>query len=393
MQRDRSLTFTVGAAAAILSAALGVRQTFGVFVVPIAREHAVNLTQLSLALAVQNLMWGLAQPAAGAFADRYGPGRVIALGAVLYAAGMLAVALAPALWPIVLGFGVLVGLGQAAMTFGTALAVVSRRAPAARRNSAVALAAAGGSIGQIALVPIAQFVIGTAGVRVALLVLCCAVLAVVPLALLLRAPHAAEPPVRATAAIRDALRDGNFLLLTAGFFACGFQLAFLGVHLPGYVAACGLSASVGATALALIGGFNIIGSYAFGRAADAIEPQRVLSVLYAIRASATVVYLALPVSAATTLTFSVVMGLTWLGTVPLTNAVVARRFGLANLGTLFGVCFLGHQAGSFLGALAGGLSLQLTSSYTPAWVLTIAVGYAAVLLNVPIRSPRAAAAT
>jgi predicted MFS family arabinose efflux permease len=186
-------------------------------------------------------------------------------------------------------------------------------------------------------------------------------------------------------AVRAALGDGNFLLLSGGFFACGFQLAFMGTHLPGYLAQCHIGAGVGAAALATIGFFNIIGSFAFGRAAGRVPPQRLLAGLYAARATATLAYLLVPVSAATTLAFAVVMGLTWLGTVPLTNAVIARLHGLPNLGALFGVCFVGHQIGGFLGVLSGGLALQLTGSYTPVWVSAVGIGYLAALLNLPIR--------
>ena len=201
-----------------------------------------------------------------------------------------------------------------------------------------------------------------------------------------RGPDAATASVRSRrAAVRTALRDPNFLFLTAGFFACGFQLAFMGVHLPGYVVACHLSANVGAAALATIGFFNVIGTFAFGRAGDRVPPHLLLAGLYAARASATVVYLLTPVSAVSTLVFAVVMGLTWLGTVPLTNTVIARLHGLPNLGALFGVCFVGHQIGGFLGALSGGLALQFTGSYNIVWMTTVVVGYAAALLNLPIR--------
>jgi predicted MFS family arabinose efflux permease len=182
-----------------------------------------------------------------------------------------------------------------------------------------------------------------------------------------------------------ALRDRNYVFLTAGFFACGFQLAFIGVHLPTYLNMCHVAAGVGAASLATIGFFNIIGSFGFGKLMDRYEPQNLLAVLYAVRATSTLAFLAAPPTAITTLGFAVLMGLTWLGTVPLTNGVVARLFGLRNLGTLFGVTFLSHQIGSFLGAWLGGVSLQLTGSYAAVWIATVVVGYAAAAINVPIR--------
>ena len=221
-----------------------------------------------------------------------------------------------------------------------------------------------------------------------LTILAVVLVAVAPLGLLLRrrGPVSATTtvPVAAASAVRTALRDPNFLFLTAGFFACGFQLAFMGVHLPMYLGMCHIGANVGAAALATIGFFNVIGSFGFGRAADRVEPQLLLTILYAVRATATAAFLIVPISAVTTLMFAVVMGLTWLGTVPLTNTVIARLHGLPNLGALFGVCFVGHQIGSFFGAWRRA-RVQYTGSYTPVWVTIVVVGYAAALLNLPIR--------
>ena len=388
MHRYRPIAGVVAAAALILSAGLGIRQTFGLFIGPIAGDHLVTVGLLSAAIALQNLVWGFAQPVAGGLTDRFGPGPVVAAGGLLYAAGLFAVALHPGTYAVVLGFGILVGLGQAGMTFAVVIASVSRAADAQQRATAVALAAAGGSLGQVALIPLAQLAIGNAGFHSALMVLAAVALAVAPVGFMLRradAPPVMTAGVTSGSAIRAALGDGNFLLLTAGFFACGFQLAFMGTHLPGYLAQCHIGANVSAAALATIGFFNIIGSFAFGRAANSIPPQRLLAALYTVRASATLVYLLVPVSALSTLTFAVVMGLTWLGTVPLTNAVIARLHGLPNLGALFGVCFVGHQLGGFLGVLSGGLALQWSGSYLPVWFATVGIGYAAALLNVPIR--------
>lgn len=387
--RGPSLAVVVASGAVVLSVALGVRQTFGLFIGPIAGDHLVTVGFLSFAIALQNLIWGLAQPFAGALTDRFGPAPVVASGAVVYGAGLFAVVHRPDALAVVLGFGMLVGVGQSAMTFAVVIASVSRAADAAQRATAVAIAAAGGSLGQVALVPVAQIAIAHSGFRAGLTILAVVIVAVAPVGLLLRrrAHVAAEPsvPVATSSAIRTALRDPNFLFLSAGFFACGFQLAFMGVHLPTYLGMCHIGANIGAAALATIGFFNIIGSFGFGRLVDRVKPQLLLTILYAVRATATAAFLIVPISAVTTLAFAVVMGLTWLGTVPLTNAVIARLHGLPNLGALFGVCFVGHQLGSFFGAWAGGLALQYTGSYTVVWVSIVAVGYIAALLNLPIR--------
>lgn len=389
MSNLRPIAGVIAAGALIISVGLGIRQTFGLYIGPIAGEHLVTVGLLSLAIALQNLMWGVAQPFAGALTDRFGPAPVVAGGAVLYALGVVAVALRPDALAVVLGFGLLVGLGQAAMTFAVVISSVSRAADATQRATAVALAVAGGSLGQVALVPIAQLAIDQAGFRTALFVMAATALAAAPVGLALRRPRAeaavASVGAATGSAVRTALRDPNFLFVTAGFFACGYQLAFMSVHLPGYVVACHISANVGAAALATIGFFNVIGTFVFGRAGDRVPPHLLLAGLYAARASATVVYLLTPVSAVSTLVFAVVMGLTWLGTVPLTNTVVARLHGLPNLGALFGVCFVGHQIGGFLGALSGGLALQFTGSYGVVWTTTVVIGYAAALLNLPIR--------
>ena len=389
MFRLSPITVLVTASAIVLSVALGVRQTFGFYLSPIASEHLVTIAALSFALALQNLMWGLGQPFAGALTDRFGPGPVVGAGAVLYSIGMLAVAWYPGTLAVLVGFGIFVGLGQAAMTFAVVLSSLSRAVDASQRATAVALAAAGGSLGQVALVPLAQIAIDHAGFRSALIVMAVIALAVAPLGFLLRASSGASvvaPASQATgSAVRTALRDPNFLFLTTGFFACGYQLAFMGIHLPGYLLSCHIGLGVGAAALATVGFFNVIGSFAFGKAVDRWQPQFLLTFLYGVRASSTVLYLVTPISPLTTLLFAVIMGLTWLGTVPLTNAVIARLHGLPNLGALFGVCFVGHQLGGFLGALSGGLSLQMLGSYTPVWIATIAIGYGAAVLNLPIR--------
>ena len=390
MERKPRLGLVLASGALIISVALGTRQTFGLFMQPIGAAQVVPISLVAFALAVQNLVWGIAQPIAGALSDRYGPAAVVATGALLYAIGLSAVALHPGALSVLAGFGILVGLGQSGMTFAVVISAVSRAASDAQRATAVALAAAGGSLGQVALVPVAQSVIGLGGYQRALVVLALVALAAAPLGFVLRgarrAPNAVAAPASASwPAIRRALRDGNYLFVTAGFFACGFQLAFIGVHLPTYLSMCHIGPGVGAASLATIGFFNVIGTFGFGKLMDRFEPQFLLAALYAVRASAALVYVLVPPTALSTLAFAVVMGLTWLGTVPLTNGVVARLFGLGNLGALFGVCFLSHQVGAFLGAWLGGVAVQATGSYETVWIATVVVGYVAAALNLPIR--------
>ncbi len=397
MRNERtSLAIVVGCGILIISTAMGVRQTFGLFAAPMAAHHVVTIGQIALTLAIQNLMWGVAQPFAGGLSDRYGPGMVVAVSAFAYALGLAGTALDPN--PLILlgGFGILVGLGQAGMTFAVVISAVSKAASPARRATAVALAAAGGSLGQVAFVPIAQASINLEGYVRAFLFLAIFVIGVAPFGFLLGrgrteashdVPRAASRP-----AILAAVREPGYLFLTAGFFACGFNLAFIGVHLPIYLSICHIGANVSAAALATVGFFNVIGSYVFGRLIDRFPPQYLLVTLYATRATAILGFAIAPPTVLSTMTFAVLMGLTWLGTVPLTNAVIMRFFGIGNLGVLFGVCFLSHQVGSFLGAWGGGVSYELTGSYTPIWILEIIVSFGAALLNLPIRLPAQARA-
>jgi MFS family permease len=390
MKRKSQLGWVLAAGALIISAALGIRQTFGLFMPPIGAAHAVSLPLLAFALALQNLMWGIGQPFAGGLSDRYGPAPVVAVGALLYAVGLAGVALHPGTLSVLLGFGILIGLGQSGMTFAVVISAVSRAASDAQRATAVALAAAGGSLGQVALVPIAQSVIGLGGYQRALVVLALIVLVAAPLGFVLSRGHSRGAAVATASnpswpAVWRALRDPNYLFVTAGFFACGFQLAFITIHLPTYLSMCHIGANVSAASLATIGFFNIVGSFGFGKLMDRFAPQYLLTVLYSIRASAALAFIVVPPTAVTALAFAVVMGLTWLGTVPLTNGVVARLFGLGNLGALFGVAFLSHQIGAFLGAWLGGVSLQLTGSYQTLWIATVVVGFTAAALNLPIR--------
>lgn len=382
------VTIVVLAAGVILSAAMGIRQTFGLYINPLSLDRGMPVTLTAFAIAVHNLVWGFAQPFAGAAADRHGALPVVAFGGLVFAAGLVLAAMAPSGPMLVLGLGLLVGIGISCTAFGVLLPAVSRVATPQQRSMAMGLASAGGSVGQVLIVPLAQGVSDGWGLSVSLVVLAGVMLAATPLAVFLdrkgTAPQAVaeeEPvqPLRAVLAL--AWRHRGYRLLTIGFFTCGFQLAFIATHLPGYLTLCHMPAGLGATALAAIGLFNMIGSWASGWMGGRFRQRDVLGWLYLVRGSAIAAFVLLPKSEASVILFAAVMGLVWLATVPLTSGLVAKVFGTRHLGTLFGVCFLSHQIGSFLGAWAGGFVLDATGSYDLIWGLTAAAGLIAAALH------------
>lgn len=378
------------AAGLVLSGAMGIRQTFGLFLGPFSLETGIPVATTALAIALHNLVWGFAQPFAGAAADRYGSAPVIALGALIYAGGLVLTALAPSAPTLLLGLGLMVGIGISGTSFGVVLTAVGRAATPERRSAALGLASAGGSLGQVLLVPFAQTITAVAGLSAALLALAAIIVALAPFGIALERMPRGTPPGGASAsgnlpeAILLAWRNPGYRLLTLGFFTCGFQLAFIATHLPGYLALCHMPVGLGATALALIGLFNMAGSWGCGWLGGRYRPQHVLAWLYLIRAVAIGTFVLAPKSEAAVAAFAAVMGLTWLGTVPLTSGLVARVFGVRHLGTLFGIVFLSHQIGSFLGAWLGGAVLEATGSYRPVWLATALAGLVAALLHVPI---------
>ncbi len=380
---------TVLAAGLVISAALGTRQSFGLFIGPFAFDHGLPVTLVAFAIALHNLTWGLAQPVAGALADRYGPAPVVAVGAALFAGGLALAALAPDGPMLVLGMGVLVGLGISGTSFGVVMNAVGKAVPPERRSQAMGLASAAGSLGQVLLVPLARGVQAGWGLSAALLVLGAVILAVAPLGLLLGGRQATggtmEPVLPLRTVLAGAGDHGGYRLLTLGFFACGFQLAFIATHLPGYLALCQMPTGLAATALALIGLFNMGGSWLCGWLGGRFPPQSVLGWLYLLRTGAIAAFALLPKTDLSVTLFAACMGVVWLGTVPLTSGVIARMFGVRHLGTLFGVCFLSHQVGSFLGAWVGGLVFDLTGSYDLIWAATAATGLVAAILNFAIR--------
>ncbi|CAB3767127.1 MFS transporter [Paraburkholderia solisilvae] len=399
------LTLVIVAAALIMSAAMGVRQTFGLFIGPFSFDRGMPVTLIAFAIALHNLVWGFAQPFAGAAADRHGAAPVVAFGAAVFAAGLALAAAAPSGWALVVGLGVLVGIGISCTSFGVVLTAVGRVASAEQRSLAMGIASAGGSLGQVLMVPLAQAVRLNAGISTSLLVLAFVMLLAAPLGIALdrRRSYGALTPATAphdaaTASLRDTLalatRHRGYRLLTLGFFTCGFQLAFIATHLPGYLFLCHMPIGLGATALSLIGLFNMAGSWACGWLGGRFRQQHVLGWLYLIRGAAIAAFFLLPKTTASVVLFAAVMGLTWLGTVPLTSGLVAKVFGTRHLGTLFGLCFLSHQLGSFLGAWLGGFVFDVTGSYSLIWAATAAAGVLAALLHFPIddavvdRAPR-----
>ncbi|MFL9876925.1 MFS transporter [Herbaspirillum rhizosphaerae] len=400
---SRNALIVVLTAGLVLSVVMGIRQTFGLFINPFSYDRGLPVTIIAFAIALHNLVWGFAQPFAGAAADRYGATPVVAFGAATFAGGLALAAVAPSGLLLVLGLGVLVGIGISCTSFGVVLAAVGRVATPQQRSMAMGIASAGGSLGQVLLVPLAQTVRESASVSMSLFVLAVLTLLIAPAGMLLdrsrrksvaTSPsalpdtNATTPTDSSSSSLKDVLalaaRHRGYRLLTIGFFTCGFQLAFIGTHLPGYLLLCHMPLGLGATALALIGLFNMAGSWGCGWLGGRFRQQYVLGWLYLIRSAAIVAFLLLPTSTTSVVIFAAVMGLTWLGTVPLTSGLVAKVFGTRHLGTLFGVCFMSHQIGSFLGAWLGGFMFDLTGSYTLVWGATVAAGLMAALLHFPI---------
>jgi predicted MFS family arabinose efflux permease len=369
---------------------MGIRQTFGLFIGPFSFDRGLPVTLIAFAIALHNLVWGFAQPFAGAAADRYGSAPVVAFGATTFAAGLGIAAVAPGGAMLIVGMGLLVGIGVSCTTFGVVLPAVGRHTSPERRSMAMGLVSAGGSAGQVLMIPLVQSIRLGAGIAASLFALAFLMLLVAPLGIVLdRRGHAnavvhEAPAVPLREVLAQATRHRGYRLLTLGFFTCGFQLAFISTHLPEYLTLCHMPIGLGATALALIGLFNMAGSWACGWLGGRFRQHHVLGWLYLIRSVTIGAFFLLPKSTPVVVIFAAIMGLTWLGTVPLTSGLVAKVFGTRHLGSLFGVCFLSHQIGSFLGAWLGGLVFDLTGSYSLLWEATVVSGLVAALLHFPI---------
>ena len=371
---------------AVLALNMGVRQTFGLFLEPMTLDLGISRGNFSLAIAIQNILWGLLTPFCGMLVDRYGTGRVMAIGGLLYALGIVIMALGASGFAVHLGAGLLVGVAVGASGFPLVLSAVARSVPEERRNLAIALAATGGSVGQFLLLPLAQLMIQALGWPAALLIFAGLSALIVPLAAALkgRPDTAASGDLGIGGAVNQAGRHSGYLLLTAGFFVCGFHVAFIGTHLPGYITSCNLAPLVGATALSIIGFFNILGGLAAGVLGSRYRLKYILSWIYLARAAAIALFLLGPKTEWAVFLFSGAFGLLWLSTVPLTSALVGQIFGPRYMATLFGIVMFGHQLGAFFGAWFGGLSYDLTGSYDAVWVISILLGLLAAVLHWPI---------
>jgi predicted MFS family arabinose efflux permease len=383
MKNSRSV---LACAALILMLAMGVRQTMGLLLPPMTIAHGWSRDDFALAIAFQNLLWGASVPFAGAIADRFGAGRVLVASALLYALGL--VAMANASTPLAFGLsgGVMVGLALSGTTFGVVLGVVAKVVSPAKRSIALGIASAGGSFGQFAMVPYGQALITGIGWYAALFVLAATVALIVPLAAGLAGRHTAahHSGQSAMEAFNEAVGQKSFHYLFWSYFVCGAHTAFIALHLPSYVQDAGMTAAVGMTALALIGFGNIFGSYGAGWLGGRASKKGILTWIYSLRSLLIVLLLIAPKTPATLYAFAFGMGLLWLSTVPLTNALVAQIFGLKHVSMLSGLVFLGHQIGGFLGAWVGGLIFARQGSYDLAWWISIGLGIFAALVCAPI---------
>ena len=382
------------AAASVFALTMGTRQTMGLFLSPLNTATGLGLASISLAFAFGQIFWGLTQPFAGAYADRYGPVKVLLVGIALVAAGTFITPFMTTTVGLILSIGLLVAGGAGIAGPAVLMGATARMIPADKQGVAIGVVNAGGSFGQFLLAPIAGALMLGVGWANAIQVLAVVVLMALPAAIIFRAGakpaladdagQAVQKPPNALPAISLALKNPSFLLLGAGFLVCGFHVAFLGTHLPGVVAACGLPTQWSGWALALLGLFNIVGSLVMGWAVGRWRMKSLLSLVYAIRAVAVIVFLLAPKTGPVLLVFAAVMGLTFLSTVPPTVDLVAKFFGTANLATLFGVVMLTHQVGGFLGAYLGGRIFEATASYDWVWYIDIVLAVGAALIHLPI---------
>ena len=385
-----SMTQLLLCGAAIVTLSMGIRHGFGLWLQPITQAQGWTRETFAFAIAIQNLSWGVCGIFAGMLADKLGAFKVLLGGAVLYALGLAGMALSPTGFLFTLTAGVLIGAAQAGTTYAVIYGIIGRNIAADKRSWAMGVAAAAGSFGQFLMVPIESFLISNIGWQQALLVLAGAVLLIMPLALGLRESGFAggQSPQRdqtIAQALREAFKYPSFQLLMAGYFVCGFQVVFIGVHMPSYLKDKGLSPQVAGYALALIGLFNVFGTYAAGTLGQRMAKKNILAFIYFARAIVITVFIAAPLSPMSVYIFSATMGLLWLSTVPPTNAAVAQIFGVAHLSMLSGFVFFSHQIGSFLGVWLGGVLYDRTGSYDVVWYITIALGVFAGLINLPVR--------
>jgi MFS family permease len=368
----------------------GPRSTMGFFLTPLSQTNGWGRDVFALAIAVQNLLWGVGQPLAGAIADRFGTNRVLSVGAVLYAAGLIVMAYATNPGVLQISAGLLIGFGLSGCAFTVVLGAFGKLLPESWRSIAFGAGTAAGSFGQFLYSPLAVLLMGVVGWQETLVIFGCSILLVLPLSLALATERGAGPVVAAPPkqsvrqALAEAFEHRSYVLLVLGFFTCGFQLAFVTVHLPSYLVDRGLSTQVGGWTLAIIGIFNIIGSLSAGWLGNRMPKRYLLSIIYFARALSIVAFITLPASPAATYVFGAVTGLLWLSTVPPTSALVALMFGTRWLTMLFGFAFFSHQVGGFLGVWLGGIAFERTGSYDLVWWLSVLFGVLSALINLPI---------
>lgn len=382
----RSYLTVLICAAVLLTVSVGIRQGLGLFLKPISQDLGVGREVFAFAMALQNLLWGAAAPFAGGIADKYGTGRTLAVSALFYAAGLYAMAISTGGGELFLG-SILLGLGLSGLGFSVALGAVGRAAPPEKRSMALGICAAGGSFGQFAMVPYGEYFLSSLGWSSALMVLAATSLIMVPLSAGVagqQASAADQNKQSLMAALKEAAGHRGFQLLTAGFFVCGFQVVFVAVHLPSYLADRGIESWVAAWCLALVGLFNIIGSYSAGVLGSKFRKKYVLAWIYLGRSLVFLIFILMPLTSWSALIFASALGLLWLSTIPLTSGLIAQVFGPTYMSMLYGVVFFSHQVGSFLGAWLGGYFFDVFGSYDAMWVICIGLGFFAAAMHYPI---------
>jgi predicted MFS family arabinose efflux permease len=388
MNRRRTPIVILAAAATVLSIALGIRHGFGLFLQPMSVEFGWGREVFALAIAVQNLVWGAAQPVTGMLADRFGAAKTMIAGTALYVVGLVLMSMSGTPGALYLSVGVLLGLGLSGTTFAVVLGAVSRVVPPEQRSRAMGIATAIGSFGQFVLLPGSLTLIGWLGWSVALIVLAGIAASMAALSTILpwrdHAPGA-QAGMRSGEALREALGHNGFRLLAFGFFVCGFQVVFIITHLPAFLVDRGLSLSVGTTTLALIGLANVAGAYLAGVWGARFRKPALLAAIYAGRAVVIAAFVLLPITEVSAYVFGILIGLLWMSTVPLTNGTVAAVFGVRNMAMLSGVVFFVHQVGGFLGGWLGGYLYDRAGSYDGVWAIAIGLSALAALVNLPIR--------
>ncbi len=383
----RTPAIVIGAGCFLALLSFGIRSSFGLFLAPMSADLGWGREVFAVAIAIQNLLWGLSQPVAGGLADRYGSGRVLTIGALIYAAGLFMMANASTPGMLTLSAGVLVGIGVAGASFAIVLAAFTRLVSEEKRSLALGIGTAAGSAGQFFVVPLGQAFLSAYGWSMALTIFGCIALIMVPCAAALtgRTHGGAHQYQSVGAALKEAFAHPSYNLLTLGFFVCGFHVAFIQTHLPAYITDMGLDAGLAAWALAIVGGANIVGALTSGMLGGRFSKKYLLSALYFARAIVIALFIALPISSYSVLAFSAAIGLLWLSTVPLTSGLVAQFFGTQHMAMLFGIVFFSHQVGAFLGVWLGGYFFDITGSYDLVWWAGVALGLLAAAVHWPIR--------